>query len=451
MSPVSKHNRIMWSEGMFLLPQHFQYQDDFHQHQLAESSQRLTPFNWGVQHVEVDEEALAQGILSFHRLRMVFPDGTFYDAPQQDPLPASRDLNALTRESRLKVHAALRLTEPYAVNCAEGENDQRATIPRYRRQFEQLPDLNEGNPESELTMMPLNVVILLEGDSLDGYTFCPLAELNRVASGGFGIERRFVPPVLHLQTSEELLVIVRRLSGALMAKHDAIGSRRRERADQVAEFGSGDVTLFWLLHTVNRVYPQLAHLLAHPQLSPEHLYRVLADLAGSLMTFSMQYRLSDIPDYDHGAPAVSLFKLDEMVRELLDTVIPDKYIPIALEQTAPSYFIGRLHDPRLVDADFYISVHADMPGSQLLELVPRAFKVGSPEDIEVIVNSAMPGGLLAHAPRLPPAIPVRLDNHYFALEPNGAMYDHMMAAQAIAFYVPSGFQNLKIELMAVLK
>lgn len=448
---MSRHNRVMWSEGMFLLPQHFQYQDDYHQHQLVETAQRVTPFDWGVQQLEIDEDALAQGVLAFYRLKMVFPDGTFYDAPQHDPLPASRDLNALTREPRVKVHAALRLTEPYAVNCAEDERDQRATNPRFRRQFEHLPDLNEGTPESELTLMPLNVVMLLEGDSLDGYTHCPLAELSRVASGGFGIERRFVPPIVHLQSSEEMMAIIRRLSGALMAKHDAIGSRRRERADQVAEFGSGDVSLFWLLHTVNRAYPQLAHLLAHPRLSPECLYRALADLAGSLMTFSMQYHLSDIPDYDHAAPGVSLFRLDEMVRELLDTVIPDKYIPIALEQTKPSYFVGRLHDPRLINADFYIAVHADMPGSQLIELVPRAFKVGSPEDIEVVVNSAMPGGLLDHAPRLPPAIPVRLDNHYFALEPSGVMYDRMMAAHAIAFYVPSGFQNLKIELMAVLK
>lgn len=35
---MSKQSRVMWSEGMFLLPQHFQYQDEFHQHQLAEAT-----------------------------------------------------------------------------------------------------------------------------------------------------------------------------------------------------------------------------------------------------------------------------------------------------------------------------------------------------------------------------------------------------------------------------
>ncbi|WP_164705946.1 type VI secretion system baseplate subunit TssK, partial [Pseudomonas viridiflava] len=117
-----------------------------------------------------------------------------------------------------------------------------------------------------------------------------------------------------------------------------------------------------------------------------------------------------IPEYDHHDPAASLVKLDEMIRVLLDNVIPNQCIIINLSQTKPSYWQGQLLDPRLAEADFYISVHADMPGSSLLELVPRAFKVGSPEDIEVVVNSAMPGVTLNHSTRLPNAIPVRLDN-----------------------------------------
>ena len=52
---MSKQSRVMWSEGMFLLPQHFQYQDEFHQHQLAEATLRSTPVHWGAQALQVDE------------------------------------------------------------------------------------------------------------------------------------------------------------------------------------------------------------------------------------------------------------------------------------------------------------------------------------------------------------------------------------------------------------
>ncbi|HEX8587729.1 type VI secretion system baseplate subunit TssK [Pseudomonas sp.] len=447
---MSKQSRVMWSEGMFLLPQHFQYQDEFHQHQLAESALRSTPFHWGVQAMQIDEEALASGSLQFKRLKLVFPDGSLFDAPQHDPLPAARDLRELLKGNDFKVYAALKLPEPFGLNYVEDGQEQKSAR-RFRKQFDTLPDLNEGDLENEITSLRLNVVMLIDGDSLDGYSYCPIARLSRNNIGGFSLDTHFVHPTLHLGTHETLIGLGKRLLGALHSKSKALSGRRRERADQIAEFGSSDVTLFWLLNTVNRAYPNLAHLLAHPRLHPERLYLFLAELAGGLLTFSLDVELNDIPEYNHHDPAASLVKLDELIRTLLDNVIPNQCIVINLTQTKPSYWQGQLHDPRLVDADFYISVHADMPGSSLLELVPRAVKVGSPEDIEVVVNSAMPGATLNHSTRLPNAIPVRLDNHYFSIEPHGRVYERMMSAQAISFYAPSAFTNLKLELMAVLK
>ncbi|QYX48255.1 type VI secretion system baseplate subunit TssK [Pseudomonas tussilaginis] len=447
---MSKQSRVMWSEGMFLLPQHFQYQDEFHQHQLAEATLRSTPFHWGVQALQVDEDALANGTLQLKRLKLVFPDGSLFDAPQHDPLPAARDLKDLLKGNDLKVYAALKLPEPFGLNYVEDGQEQKSAR-RFRKQFDTLPDLNEGDLENEITSLRLNVVMLVDGDNLDGYSYCPIARLSRNNMGGFNLDPHFVHPTLHLGSHDTLVGMGKRLLGALHAKSKALSGRRRERADQIAEFGSSDVTLFWLLNTVNRAYPQLAHLLAHPRLHPERLYLFLADLAGGLLTFTLDTQLHDLPEYDHHDPAASLVKLDEMIRVMLDNVVPNQCIVIKLNQTKPSYWQGQLQDPRLAEADFYISVHADMPGASLLELVPRAFKVGSPEDIEVVVNSAMPGVTLNHSTRLPNAIPVRLDNQYFAIEPHGLVYERMMNAQTICFYAPSAFTNLKLELMAVLK
>lgn len=448
---MGKRNRIMWSEGMFLLPQHFQYQDEFHQRQLAEARHSHSPFSWGVQALKFDEGALEQGTLRLTRLKVLFPDGTLIDAPAHDPLPPGRDLNELSRNGEVRVHVALKNLEPWSPSYIYQDTPRHGGR-RYLQSFETLPDLNEGSLENELGTLELNTTLLMEGDTLDGFTYCPIALLKRNAAGGFSLDTKgFMPPALHLDAVELPFDIGNRLIGMLQARSEALSGRRRERADQVAEFGSSDVTLFWLLYTINRAYPQLAHLLAHPGLHPEALYRFLAELAASLMTFSMSHKLADIPEYNHRDAAQVLLELERIVRELLEVVVPNQYIPVPLEQTRSSYYVGRLNDARLKNAEFYISVHADMPGAQILELVPRAFKVGPPEEIEVVVNTAMPGATLTHTARLPSSIPVRLDNHYFALEPQGAVYERMMESQAIAFYVPSGFKNLTIELMAVMK
>jgi type VI secretion system protein ImpJ len=56
---------------------------------------------------------------------------------------------------------------------------------------------------------------------------------------------------------------------------------------------------------------------------------------------------------------------------------------------------------------------------------------------------------LSHAPQVPAAIPVRPDTYYFALDSRGGLYEHMLKAQSISVYVPSGIRELQLELIAV--
>jgi predicted component of type VI protein secretion system len=78
----------------------------------------------------------------------------------------------------------------------------------------------------------------------------------------------------------------------------------------------------------------------------------------------------------------------------------------------------------------------------------QRFKVGAPDDVDKLVLSAMPGVRLIHAPQVPAAVPVRPGSYYFTLEPRGALYERMIQAQAITIYVPSGMNDLRMELIA---
>lgn len=61
----------------------------------------------------------------------------------------------------------------------------------------------------------------------------------------------------------------------------------------------------------------------------------------------------------------------------------------------------------------------------------------------------MPGVRLQHAPQVPAAVPVRPDTCYFTVEAKGQMYERMLQAQFISIYVPSGMNELTLELIAV--
>jgi type VI secretion system protein ImpJ len=133
-------------------------------------------------------------------------------------------------------------------------------------------------------------------------------------------------------------------------------------------------------------------------------------------------------------------------------VISSRYAVIPLASPRPAFFVGRLDSEHLVDnADFYLSVSSEMPAAQLIETVPLKLKVGSPDDVEKILNSALPGVRLAHATQTPSAIPVRVGNHYFALETQGQIFERMTKARSICIYVPQALSELKLELIAVFR
>ena len=93
-------------------------------------------------------------------------------------------------------------------------------------------------------------------------------------------------------------------------------------------------------------------------------------------------------------------------------------IAIVLEQGADrEIWRGRLHDARLREgADFYLSVRSSLPPHQLQSRFPQLCKAGSHDDVAEVVNIALSGIAIKPLSHVPAAIPLRLENQYFALD-----------------------------------
>ena len=254
-----------------------------------------------------------------------------------------------------------------------------------------------------------------------------------------------------VEGSHEVSHMLRRLLDILLVKNQALSGGQRERAKNVMEYSS-DISSFWLLHTVNRNFAKLRHLSLASPLHPEELYLALAEFCGELQTFSTHYTLSDIPAYRHDDLHTVLPALDAQIRELLETVISSRYAIIPLHSPKPSFYIGRLESDRLLEnVDYYLSVQSELPASQIIDSVPLKMKIGAPDDVEKILNSAMRGVALSHAAQTPSAIPVRVGNHYFALEPHSEIFSRMLQSRSICIYMPQTLSNLTLELIAVFR
>lgn len=441
--------KVLWGEGLFLRPQHFQRQDAYHEVRLHQIASAINPYAWGVRSLDIDREALVNSSLRFNELSVIFPDGELYNAPQGGNLPAAVSLADIpVSQQSITFNLAMPALTAHGGNTADAGASSASA--RFNQFGVETPDLFTQAATTELMYLGSQVRLVSQFDPMDSYVSVPVVRLLREATGGFRIDPSFMPPCVSIKSNAMLFLQLRRLMDALQAKVSALYGHHREPSKNVIEFRSGDIASFWLLHTASAASASLAHLFHHPALHPERYFEQLLGLAGQLMTFSRTHTLADLPVYSHTDPGPGFGLLHAIVKDLLDTVISARYFAIALAETKPGYHAGRLDSGKIDErTTFYLSVAASMPALELVEVIPQRFKIGAPDDVEKFVLAAMPGVRLVHCPQVPAALPVKPDTYYFSVEGKSALYERMLQAQSISIYVPSGIQNLQLELMAV--
>ncbi|HEE1707224.1 TPA: type VI secretion system baseplate subunit TssK, partial [Klebsiella pneumoniae] len=91
------------------------------------------------------------------------------------------------------------------------------------------------------------------------------------------------------------------------------------------------------------------------------------------------------------------------------------------------------------------------PTHVVLQQLPRLCKIGAPDDVTLLVNVALNGVPVVPLTQVPAALPLRLENQYFALDMQSAPAKAMLDAGCCMIYAPGTLGDLKPELFAVLR
>ena len=91
---MSWNDRVVWSEGMFLQPQHFQQHDRYLERLVEGRTAPLQGYGWGFIRIELDLPALAIGKIQLSLAQGIFPDGTPFSFPDYDALPPALEIGA---------------------------------------------------------------------------------------------------------------------------------------------------------------------------------------------------------------------------------------------------------------------------------------------------------------------------------------------------------------------
>ena len=442
---MSANNKVIWSEGMFLRPQHFQQQDRYLEQLVEARTRSLAPYTWGVIDLAIDSEPLAMGKISLSRVSAIFPDGTPMLAPEHEHLPDVMDIPVNTRNE--VVYLCIPIKRPGSQESVREQED----FPQARYQASNFDARNSASVSGEATRIQvgkLRTCLKLGNEDLSGYAAIGIARIReRQPEKAVELDAEFIAPVLNAETSSVIRAYIEEIRGLLDHRGSALGHRLCDSGRS----GSAEIADYLLLQVINRFEPLLKQLTAQPRLHPHSLYLELLQLAGELSTFTAaSKRPPEIPRYAHDNLQQSYAGLFSALRQSLSTVLEQTAISLELVQRKFGIYVAPITDPSLLTtATFVMAAKADMPGDLLRSRFPGQAKVAPVEAIRELISAQLPGLALRPLPVAPRQIPYHAGFTYFELERTGELWQAMLRSGGFAVHLGADFPALSMELWAI--
>ena len=440
------HDKVVWTEGMFLQPQHFQQQDRFVARLVDARLGQAVPYPRGFVSLALDEPALLQGKLALQSARGVLPDGTPFSIPALDASPPALDVPGDVRDE--PVLLALALARP-GVAESDVEDDRPAMPPRLHALDVEVADSHAASlRQAPVQVGRLNLRLLLERDANEGFTHLRVARVvERRTDGSLLLDRQFVPATLHAGAHPTLDGYLREAHGMVHQRAEALAAR----LGQPGRAGVGEIADFLFLQALNRIEPLLVHLRSQALLHPQVLYAVLLQACGELSTFGERKRPPEYPPYDHDDPAPCFAAVMSDLRRSLSTVLEQTAVPIELQQRAHGVRVAIIPDLELQrHATFVLAVNAQVPAEALRARFPSQVKIGPAERIRDLVNLQLPGVPVRPMPVAPRQIPYHGGFSYFELETRGnELWRQLERSAGLAMHVSGDFPGIEFEFWAI--
>ncbi|MBA2354299.1 MAG: type VI secretion system baseplate subunit TssK [Acidobacteria bacterium] len=442
---MSSYNKVVWSEGLFLRPQHFQQQDRHMERFVETRCQGLIPYGWGFTELELERDFLGIGKFGIRRASGVFPDGTPFRMPDDDPVPPAIDVDVQIRDQIVYLAVPLRHTGEVDVDRAIG------TERMVRHQLQEWEARDATSAAGEPAVVEVGALctrLLLGSQATDAYATIPLAHIAEARPDKrVLLDESFMPTVLHARAATHLATFATELLGLLHQRGDALGGR-------VAATGRGaaaEFAEFLMLQAINRYEPLLAHHADAGRVHPAQLYELCVSIAGEMATFtSISKRPPALPGYRHDRLRESFEPVMAALRTSFAAEMAQVAIPIPIETKKYGISVALVSDRTLYSsAVFVLAARAELPSEELRRSFPAQLKMGPVERIADLVRLGLPGVPVLPLPVAPRQIPFHAGFAYFELDQTNELWEQLKTSGGVAMHVAGSFPGLAMEFWAI--
>ena len=379
---MSYRSKVVWSEGLFLRPQHFQQSDRYVERLINLRSDALRSHGWGFSELRLDRDLLKLGKLAIASAKGVFPDGTPFSMPDDDALPPPVEVDEKIRDSMVYLCLPVQQAEAQEIDLAGSED----VLARYDCRELEVRDVTSGSAgTSPMQVGSVKSRLMFESADHSEYARIPVAHIVEAkVDKQVVIQDTFIPTVSNIRAAAVLDAFANEFLGLLHQRGEALGGR----VAATGRGGAAEIADFLLLQLVNRLQPLANHIAAEGQVHPEDLYRICIMAAGELATFTHASKRSpELPPYKHHDLRASFDPVIGAIRESLRAVLEQTATPIPLKAKKYGISVAMIADKSLVQsANFVLAVNSDIPAETLRSQFPSHIKIGSVEKIRELVN-----------------------------------------------------------------
>ncbi len=444
---MSYNRRVIWSEGLFLRPHHFQQQQRQFERSLDLRTTGARADGWGFAELELEPDLLMIGQFALRRARGVFPDGTPFAMPDDDPLPPPIEVTDTTRNQ--VVYLALPLRRQGIVEYERAPPPD--SMARYQSEQFNVRDSVAGfDGEASLEVGALRSRLVLASQPAEGYSRIPVGHIaEKRTDGRVLLEDRFMPSVVGCRAADRIQKFLAELEGLLKQRGETLA----QRAVATGRAASAEIADFLMLQTVNRYEPVFQQFTQAAQAHPQDVFLRMIELAGDLATLTLDSRRPpQFPPYRHDQLQATFEPVMNALRAEFGVIREQAATPIPLVFKRFAY-VGAVPDLTLFDhAMFVLMVRCDVPGDVVRRAVPAQFKISEKDALTTIVNSQLPGITLQPLPTAPRQIPYVQNAVYFELLQGGDLWNTLRRTGQVAMWVydkDRTYPNLTVELWAV--
>ena len=438
-------NKVVWSEGMFLSPQHFQQQERYLERYIDSRCNALAASPWGLLEYTVDPQLLKIGKISLLNAKGIFPDGTPFNIPESDDPPPVMDVPENTHNTVVYLGLPVRRPGSRDVLIAEGGQG----LVRYAAEDHECRDSSSETGDIEKILIgKLRLRLLLETDDLSGYACVGVIRILETREDkNVILDNEYIPPCVSFKASKVLAGFVNELAGLLHQRGEAIAGRMVDSH----RAGTAQVADYMMLQLVNRCEPLIQQFSQQHGAHPQQLFNQLVQLLGEFSTFtSASKRPPVMPAYVHDELQVSFGPVMIGLRQCLSMVFEQSAISLPLKLRKYGIRVAQITDRTLIDtAQFVLAVKADMPSDAIRARFPAQTTIAPVERIRQLVNVSMSGIQLSALPVAPRQIPYHSGFAYFELNRNSEFWRELQQSGGFAIHVGGEYPNLEVEFWAV--